>query len=98
MVSPFARRLRIDSTEMRMPRTIGLPPKIARSAVMRLRILSAMPVLARRDRSNTLAEIKWTVTVIHTVVQAAQNQLHGNAHARTIAFPPNIAGSAVRAR
>lgn len=35
-VSPCAKRLRISSTEMRMPRMIGLPPKIFGLAVSRL--------------------------------------------------------------
>ncbi len=42
--SPCANRLRISSTEMRRPRTIGLPPKIAGSAVIRLRTRSSISV------------------------------------------------------
>src|SRR5215210_8678044 len=46
--SPCASRLRISSTEIRIPRTMGLPPKTSRRDVMRSRRWGSDMVMALR--------------------------------------------------
>jgi len=45
----LASRLRISSTEILIPRTMGLPPKMSRSAVMRARSLGSIMSASRRS-------------------------------------------------